>query len=158
MIVVNIIVVCLSDFFAKNYAHNTSRRGRNKKSYSPHDLMTAVKAVQDGSMNAYQASTTFGVPRRTISYRVKKARERFIKSLDMMELRDKQTSEYVDHNDEQVYLLIDEENESESKHNDESIKTATSQHEMFILNETCSKENDDSASSDTKHTNSDAKH
>lgn len=142
MIVVYLNVVCLSDCYTKNFSTMTSRRGKNKKTYSPNDLTTAVKAVQDGSMNAYQASNTFGVPRRTISYRVKKAREKFLRSLDMMEVSNKKIKpekhsadflSYEGNTEEQVYLLIDD--ESENLHREESENGNEAGHsnlKMFI--------------------------
>lgn len=69
--------------FMGSYTDLKKRRRKQQKAYNPNNLLLAVQAVQDGSMNAYQAAQIYGVPRRTISYRVQKARERFLMSLNI---------------------------------------------------------------------------
>lgn len=85
MVVVYISIVCLSEFFMGSYTDLTRRKRTQQKAYDPNNLVAAVRAVQDGSMNAYQAAQAYGVPRRTISYRVKRERENFLRNLRIME-------------------------------------------------------------------------
>jgi hypothetical protein len=73
-------IICLSEVFPVTYMDVRWKR-RKQKTYNPTNLVLAVKSVQDGNMNAYQAAQIYGVPRRTVSYRVQKARERYLMSL-----------------------------------------------------------------------------
>lgn len=58
--------VCISDFLLFNKRRRELKKYRD---YNPEDLEKAVRAVELGMMNSYEASCHFNVPRGTVAYR-----------------------------------------------------------------------------------------
>lgn len=79
-----------------------------------------MRAVQQGGMSANKAAQIYGIPRRTVSYRVKRARELLLTSLSLVETEKLEQkmgkviapTQYKHilpkTDDEQEYLLIDD--------------------------------------------------